>query len=35
MVDMDNEQPEQHKGSDFKDIFKQIYAVQTNECLIL
>jgi hypothetical protein len=35
MVDIDNEEPHQHLWSDFKDLFKQAYAVQTNESLIL
>ncbi len=35
MVDMDNREPHQHLWSDFKDLFKQEYAIQTNESLIL
>jgi hypothetical protein len=35
MVYMDNEEPNQHLWSDFRDLFKQEYAVQTNERLIL
>jgi hypothetical protein len=35
MVYMHNEEPNQHLWSDFRDLFKQEYAVQTNERLIL
>ena len=35
MVDWDNDEHDQPLWSDFKDIFKQEYAVQTNERLIL
>jgi hypothetical protein len=35
MVNMDNDKPDQHLWSDFKDIFKKEYTVQTNERLIL
>jgi hypothetical protein len=35
MVDMDNNEPDQHLWSDFKDIFKKESAIQTNQRLIL
>jgi hypothetical protein len=35
MVDMENEEPEQHLWTEFKDVFKKEYTVQANERLIL